>query len=102
MARLSDDGLGCWDFLYSGKTKSKRPVYVGLGIVAVSIGMYFLMSKSQIILDDFGITKKTALKTKAIPLSSIFKTYLKSEHPGKSKVFTCILKISWERNQNSG
>ena len=77
--------LGVGIFFIPGKQNQNVPIYVGLGIVALSIGLYFLMSKSQIIVDDFGITKRTAFKTEEIPWSTIFKTYLKSEHHGKSK-----------------
>lgn len=77
--------LGIGIFFIPGKQNQNVPIYVGLGIVALSIGLYFLISKSQIIVDDFGITKKTAFKTKEISWTTIFKTYLKSEHHGKSK-----------------
>lgn len=77
--------LGVGIFFIPERQNQNVPVYVGLGIVAVSIGLYFLMSKSQIIVDDFGITKRTAFKTKEIPWSTIFKTYLRSKLHGKSK-----------------
>src|SRR3569832_751733 len=60
------------------------PVYVGLGIIALSIGLYLLISKSQLIVDDAGITKKTVLKTKQVNWENIAKTYLKREQHGKS------------------
>jgi hypothetical protein len=77
--------IGIGIFFIPGNQKQNVPMYVGIGIVAFSIGLYFLISKSQVIVDDFGITKKTVLKTKEISWDNIFKSYLKSEHHGKSR-----------------
>jgi|SRR6478672_9463209 hypothetical protein len=75
-------GLGV--LFIPSKQNTNVPVYVGLGIVAFSILLYFLISKSQLIVDDAGITKKNLLKTKQIAWETIGKTYLKREHHGKS------------------
>src|SRR5581483_9487621 len=77
--------IGIGIFFIPGNQNQNVPIYVGIGIVALSIGLYFLISKSQVIVDDFGITKKTAFKSKEISWHSIYKTYLKSEHHGKSR-----------------
>lgn len=77
--------LGVGILFIPGNQRQNVPMYVGLGIIAFSIGLYFLISKSQVIVDDFGITRKTAIKTREISWDSIFKTYLKSEHHGKSR-----------------
>jgi hypothetical protein len=68
-----------------GNQKQNIPLYVGLGFAALSIVVYALISKTQIIVDDSGITKTTIFKTKEIPWNSVFKTYLKAEHHGKSR-----------------
>ena len=71
-------------------------MYVGIGIIALSIGLYFLISKSQVIVGDFGITRKTVFKNKEISWDSISKTYLKSEHHGKSR------SLYWYFEDNTG
>src|SRR5689334_6043697 len=77
--------MGIGIFFIPSTQKQNVPMYVGIGIIALSIGLYFLISKSQVIVDDFGITKKTVFKTKEVSWTSIYKTYLKSEHHGKSR-----------------
>jgi hypothetical protein len=77
--------MGIGIFIIPGNQKQDVPLYMGIGIIALSVGLYFLISKSKIIVDDLGITKKTVFKTKEIPWNSISKTYLKSEHHGKSR-----------------
>ena len=67
------------------KQNNNVPVYVSLGIIAFSIGLYFLISKSQLIVDDAGITKKNVFKTKQVAWETIAKTYLKYEQHGKSR-----------------
>jgi hypothetical protein len=76
--------VGIGIFLIPGNQKQNIPVYVGLGFTVLSIVVYTLISKTQIIVDDSGITKTTVFKTKEIAWDSISKTYLKSEHHGKS------------------
>lgn len=77
--------MGIGILFIPGNQKQNVPMYVGIGIIALSVGIYFLISKTQITVDDFGVTRKTAFKTKEIPWDSISKTYLKSEHHGKSR-----------------
>ena len=77
--------IGIGILFIPGNQKQNVPMYIGIGIVSLSIGLYLLISKSQVIVDDFGITKKTAFKTKEISWDSIYKSYLKSEHHGKSR-----------------
>lgn len=77
--------IGAAIFFIPGNQKQNIPMYVGIGIIALSVGLYFLISKSQVIVDNSGITRKTAFKSKEIPWNSISKTYLKSEHHGKSR-----------------
>jgi hypothetical protein len=77
--------MGIGIFFIPGNQKQDVPMYIGIGIIALSVGLYFLISKSQIIVDDTGITKKTVFKTKEMPWGSISKTNLKSEHHGKSR-----------------
>ena len=77
--------MGIGIFFIPGNQKQDVPMYIGIGIIALSVGLFFLISKSQIIVDDTGITKKTVFKTKEMPWGSISKTYLKSEHHGKSR-----------------
>lgn len=77
--------MGIGVFFIPGNQNQNVPMYVGLGIIALSIGLYFLISKSQVIVDDVGIAKKTVFKTKQVSWDSIAKTYLKSEHHGKSR-----------------
>jgi hypothetical protein len=77
--------MGIGIFFIPGNQKQDVPMYIGIGIIALSVGLYFLISKSQLIVDDTGITKKTVFKTKEMPWGSISKTYLKSEHHGKSR-----------------
>src|SRR5690348_10231691 len=77
--------MGIGILFIPGNQKQNVPMYVGIGIIALSIGIYFLISKTQIIIDDFGVTRKTAFKTKEISWDSISKTCLKSEHHGKSR-----------------
>ena len=77
--------IGIGIFFIPGNQKQDVPLYVGLGIIALSIGLYLLISKTQVIIDDSGITHKTVFKTREIPWNSILKTYLKSEHHGKSR-----------------
>jgi len=76
--------VGIGIFLIPGNQKQNIPVYVGLGFTVLSIVVYALISKTQIIVDDSGIIKNTVFKRKEIPWDSISKTYLKSEHHGKS------------------
>jgi len=77
--------LGIGIFIIPGNQNQNVPTYVGIGIIALSIGLYLLISKSQVVVDDVGITRKTAFKTKEVSWDSISKTYLKSEHHGKSR-----------------
>jgi hypothetical protein len=77
--------IGVGIFFIPGNQKQNVPIYVGIGIIVLSIGLYLLISKTRVIVDDSGITHKTIFKTKEIPWSSISKTYLKSEHHGKSR-----------------
>jgi len=77
--------IGIGIFFIPGRQKQSIPLYVGLGFLALSVLIYYLISKTQIIVDDFGITKKTAFKTREITWSTISRTYLKSEQHGKSR-----------------
>lgn len=77
--------MGIGIIFIPGKQHQNVPMYVGLGIIALSFALFFLISKSHIVVDDFGITKKTVFRTKEISWNNIFKTYLKSEHHGKSR-----------------
>jgi hypothetical protein len=77
--------LGIGIFFIPGNQKQNIPLYVGLGFFALAIALYFFMSKTQVIVDNSGITHKTIFKTKEITWDSISKTYLKSEQHGKSR-----------------
>ena len=77
--------IGIGIFFIPGNQKQNVPIYVGIGIIAFSVGLYFLISKSHLIVDNEGITHKTVFKTREIAWASISKTYLKSEQHGKSR-----------------
>src|SRR5690242_12416045 len=76
-------GLGI--LFIPSKHNDNIPIYVGLGVIALSFGLYILISKSLFIVDDEGITKKNVFKTKQVSWETISKTYLKYEHHGKSR-----------------
>jgi hypothetical protein len=85
MACFSYSGSRRRHFFIPGNQKQDVPMYVGIGIIILSIGLYLMISKTHIIVGDSGITHKTIFKTREIAWNSIFRTYLKSEHHGKSR-----------------
>ena len=77
--------IGIGIFLIPGNQKQNVPVYIGVSFIALSILVFILISKSQITVDDTGIIHKNLFRTREIPWASISKTFLKSEHHGKSR-----------------
>ena len=77
--------IGIGIFFIRGTQKQNVPAYVGIGLFVLAVVVYVLISKSQVIVDDAGIYHKTAFKTKEILWTAIARTYLKSEHHGKSR-----------------
>ena len=77
--------IGIGIFLIPGNQKQNVPVYIGVGFILLSILIFILISKSEIIVDDTGITHKNLFTTKEIAWANISRTYLKSEHHGKSR-----------------
>lgn len=77
--------VGIIIFFIPKDQKQNVPLYIGIGIVAFAALLYFLLSKTQVIVDDEGITHKTIIKTRQVAWNSVTKTYLKSEHHGKSR-----------------
>lgn len=77
--------IGIGIFFIPGNQKQEVPIYVGAGMIVLAIIVYLLISKTQVIVHNSGITHKTVFKTREISWDSISKTYLKSEHHGKSR-----------------
>lgn len=77
--------MGLIIFVIPKDQKQNVPLYIGIGIVSFAALLYFLLSKTQVIVDDEGITHKTIIKTRQVAWNSVTKTYLKSEHHGKSR-----------------
>ena len=76
--------IGIGIFFIPQKQNDRLPFYIAAGFLALSIGLYFFISRSQLIVDDEGITKKNVFKTKQVTWASVSKTYLKREQHGKS------------------
>ena len=53
-------------------------------LLLVSIFMFLILLKAQIILDDTGMTYKTLFGTKEISWQAVAKTYLRFRHHGQS------------------
>jgi hypothetical protein len=77
--------IGIGIFFIPGNQKQQVPLYIGVGFIVLSILIFILISKSDITVDDTGITHKNLFKTTEITWTSISRTYLKSEHHGKSR-----------------
>jgi hypothetical protein len=77
--------IGIGIFFIPGTQKQNVPWYIGIGLIALSIGVYLIISKSQVTVDDLGVTHKNVFKTREIQWANISRSYLKSEHHGKSR-----------------
>jgi len=77
--------IGIGIYFIPANQKQNVPWYIGAGLVVLSIGVYLIISKSQVVVDDSGVTHKNLFKTREIPWANISRTYLKSEHHGKSR-----------------
>lgn len=60
------------------------PLWIAIGVFVFSAVLYLLIRQTQITVDNFGITYKSLLSSKEVLWDRINKTYLKSEHHGKS------------------
>jgi hypothetical protein len=78
-------GVGVVIFLIPGNQHTQVPVYIGIGVVALSMVVYVVISRSRIVIDDVGISKTTVFKTLQVSWSSVSKTYLRYQHHGKSR-----------------
>ena len=77
--------IGIGIFFIPGTQKQNVPAYMGVGLFVLAVVVFVLILKSQVIVDDAGVSHKTAFKTREIPWANISRTYLKSEHHGKSR-----------------
>ncbi len=66
------------------KKNETTPFWIAVGTFIFSIVLYFLIRQTQITVDNFGITYKSLFTSKEVLWDRIKKTYLKSEHHGKS------------------
>jgi hypothetical protein len=64
--------------------KTGGVMYIGIGLFIFSIIVWFLLSKSRIIIDDAGLNYKTVFTTKEVLWNSVSKTYLKYRQHGRS------------------
>jgi hypothetical protein len=77
--------VGVVIFLIPGNQHTQVPLYVGVGVVVLSIAVYVMISHSRIFVDDLGISKTTVFKTLQVSWASVARTYLKYLHHGKSR-----------------